>query len=60
MVTDEPGRSEAELAVLRLMAEGITVEAVARHLNISERTVRRRARSMCDIIGVETTIEAIV
>ena len=31
-----------ELVVLRLMAEGQTVEAVARRLDVSERTVRRR------------------
>ena len=31
-----------ELVVLRLMAEGHTVEAVARRLDVSERTVRRR------------------
>jgi DNA-binding NarL/FixJ family response regulator len=49
-----------ELVVLRLMAEGHTVEAVARRLDVSERTVRRKSRSACEAVGVDTTIEAIV
>ena len=49
-----------ELAVLRLMADGQTVETVARRLEVSERTVRRKVRSACDSVGVETTVEAIV
>ena len=49
-----------ELGVLRLLAEGETVDVVARRLGVSERTVRRRARSACDTLGCETTIEAIV
>ena len=59
-----PGRavvpSADELAVLRLMAEGLTVETVARRLEISERTVRRKARSACSRVGVDTTVQAIV
>lgn len=49
-----------ELVVLRLMAEGQTVEAVARRLDVSERTVRRKARAACEAVGVDTTVEAIV
>ena len=51
---------EDELVVLRLMAEGQTVDAVARRLDVSERTVRRRARAACGALGVDTTVEAIV
>ncbi|MDZ5661542.1 helix-turn-helix domain-containing protein [Nocardioides sp. S-58] len=58
--TDEPVLSEDELAVLRLMAEGQTVEAVARRLEVSERTVRRKARAVCATVGVDTPVEAIV
>ena len=47
-----------ELVVLRLMAEGHTVEAVARRLDVSERTVRRKSRSACEAVGVDTTVEA--
>ena len=49
-----------ELVVLRLMAEGQTVEAVARRLDVSERTVRRKARAACEAVGVDTTVEVIV
>jgi DNA-binding NarL/FixJ family response regulator len=49
-----------EIGVLRLLAEGETVDVVARRLGVSERTVRRRARTACDRLGCETTIEAIV
>lgn len=57
---DEPVLTDDELAVLRLMAEGQTVESVARRLDVSERTVRRKVRSVCATIGVDTTVEAIV
>jgi DNA-binding NarL/FixJ family response regulator len=49
-----------ELVVLRMMAEGQTVEAVARRLDVSERTVRRKVRAACASVGVDTTVEAIV
>lgn len=55
-----PTLGEAELVVLRLMAEGHTVESVARRLGVSERTVRRRVRAACDAADVDTTVEAIV
>ena len=41
----------------RLMAEGHTVESVARRLGVSERTVRRRVRAACDAAGVEPVID---
>ena len=49
-----------ELAVLRLMAEGQTIDAVSRRLDVSERTVRRKVRAACGALGVDTTVEAIV
>ena len=55
-----PRLGDDEVVVLRLMAEGHTVEAVARRLDVSERTVRRKARSACEAVGVDTTVEAIV
>jgi DNA-binding NarL/FixJ family response regulator len=58
--TVDPVLPDEELAVLRLMAEGQTVESVARRLEVSERTVRRRTRSACASVGVGTTVEAIV
>ena len=58
--TDDPVLADDELAVLRLMAEGHTVDAVARRLEVSERTVRRKTRSVCSTVGVDTPVEAIV
>ncbi len=52
--------SDDEIRVLRLMAEGETVPVVARKLDMSERTVRRKARSACDKLDCDSTIEAIV
>lgn len=49
-----------ELTVLRLMAEGETVEAVARRLDVSEHRVRRKTRAACSAVGIDTTVEAIV
>lgn len=50
----------ADLEVLSLLAEGLTIDAVARRQGVSERTVRRRLRSIADDIGVDSTIEAVV
>lgn len=52
--------SQRDLEILGLLAEGWTVETVARRLDISERTVRRRLRAMADEIGVDSTIEVVV
>lgn len=63
-VTDLPPRrpvlSEKDCCLLELLAEGLPLEAVAHRLNISERTVRRRIRSICDRIGVATSVQAVV
>jgi DNA-binding NarL/FixJ family response regulator len=49
-----------DLLVLRLLSEGHTTEAIARRMGRSERTVRRRLRTIADEIGVDSTIEAVV
>jgi DNA-binding NarL/FixJ family response regulator len=49
-----------DLEVLRLLADGLTVDVVARRVGMSERTVRRRLRRMADEAGVGTTVELIV
>lgn len=49
-----------ELSVLRLLADGLSVDAVGRRLNLSERTVRRRTKAVCDRLGVRTAVQAIV
>ncbi|ADB29389.1 transcriptional regulator, LuxR family [Kribbella flavida DSM 17836] len=52
--------SHEDLKLLRLLATGLPMDAVARRLDLSERTVRRRTRAACDRLGFGTAIEAIV
>jgi DNA-binding NarL/FixJ family response regulator len=52
--------SDDDVELLRLLAEGMPAEAVARHLRTSERTVRRRTRQICDRLEVATSIQAVV
>lgn len=54
------GISFEDLRLFRLIATGLPIEAVARRLDLSERTVRRRTRAACDRLGFGTAIEAIV
>jgi DNA-binding NarL/FixJ family response regulator len=52
--------AEDEVALVRLLAEGLTLDAIARRLALSERTVRRRIRALCDRFGVETPVQVVV
>jgi DNA-binding NarL/FixJ family response regulator len=52
--------TEPDLVLLRLLADGLPVEAVGRRLELSDRTVRRRVRSICDRLGVTAPIQAVV
>ena len=54
------GLTGEEAELLRLLARGLPLAAVARRLVTSERTVRRRIRTICDRLGVGTPIEAVV
>ena len=58
-----PDRARAlradELAVLALLAKGLPLETVARQLDVSERTLRRRTRAICDALGVPAAITAV-
>jgi DNA-binding NarL/FixJ family response regulator len=56
----QPDLSDEEVRLLQMLAEGLTVEAVARHLDLSERTVRRRQRAICDRLEVDACIQAVV
>jgi DNA-binding NarL/FixJ family response regulator len=49
-----------DLRLLRLLSEGLPLEAVARQLYLSDRTVRRRTRAICERLRVSTPIEAVV
>jgi DNA-binding CsgD family transcriptional regulator len=48
-----------DLRLLTLLAGGLPANAVARKMNLSPRTLRRRTRAVCDKIGVHTPIEAV-
>ena len=43
--------SAEEVELLQLLGHGLPLEAVARRLRTSERTVRRRTRAICDADG---------
>ncbi|MFI6030020.1 LuxR C-terminal-related transcriptional regulator [Amycolatopsis magusensis] len=59
MLTRERLRHD-DLELLRLLAAGLPADAVARRLGLSDRTIRRRTRAICDQLGVRTQIEAVV
>lgn len=52
--------THTEILALTYLATGMTAAAAARHLAISERTLRRRIRLACDRLDVNTPIEAVV
>lgn len=52
--------NDDELALLALLARGLPTDLVARRLGLSERTVRRRTRTICDRLQVGTPVEAVV
>ena len=54
------GISAAEAEALGLISQGLTVQAIAYRLDVSERTVRRRVSNACTRLGVTTSIEAVV
>lgn len=49
-----------EVTLLALFAEGLPLDIIARRLELSDRTVRRRMRSICDRLGLATPIQAVV
>lgn len=51
--------SDEDQQVLAHLASGLSNPAAARKLNISERTLQRRIRDICDRIGVQTPVQAV-
>jgi DNA-binding NarL/FixJ family response regulator len=58
ITTERPLRDD-EVVLLTLLAEGLPLDSVARRLAVSERTLRRRIRSICDLLGVPSVITAV-
>ena len=56
-MTNELSGPDVEL--LRMLADGLPLEAVARRMNASERTVRRRVRAICERLGFASSIQAV-
>ncbi len=48
-----------DVELLACLARGMTREHIARRLDVSQRTLRRQTRDLCDRLGVETVIEAV-
>lgn len=49
-----------EMLLIRLLADGLVLDAIAHRLNLSERTVRRRIRALCDRLDVDTPVQVAV
>ncbi len=57
---DDLRLNEEELRLLAQIASGVTADVAARKLELSARTLRRRLRTICDRLEVNTPIEAVV
>lgn len=60
MIEEQRSLDDEDLRLIRLLATGLSMEAVARRLVLSERTVQRRTKAICDGLGFGTRVEAIV
>ncbi|UOB15408.1 helix-turn-helix transcriptional regulator [Streptomyces sp. HP-A2021] len=56
--TAQPAAARDQRTVLRLLAQGLSDEAVARHMGISVRTVRQRVAGAMEELGVRTRFAA--
>jgi DNA-binding NarL/FixJ family response regulator len=52
--------SREDVVLLSLLAQGLPLDAIARRLRVSERTIRRRTRDICDRLAVSAPIQAVV
>lgn len=55
-----PNLTPEEIDLLVEIATGATTEAAARHLGLDTGTLRRRIRRICDTLGVDAPIQAVV
>ncbi|MFD4533821.1 helix-turn-helix domain-containing protein [Kitasatospora sp. NPDC058397] len=56
-VRDEGGLSAPEATVVRLLAQGLTDEAIAKRLGVSSRTARRVATDLMERLGARSRFE---
>jgi DNA-binding NarL/FixJ family response regulator len=57
--TSDDALSPLEAALLQGLADGLSMNAVARRCGLSPRTLRRHMRSLCDRIDVRSPIQAV-
>ncbi|MFJ4336960.1 helix-turn-helix domain-containing protein [Streptomyces sp. NPDC088915] len=56
--TARPALDSQELVIVRLLADGVKDEAIARHLGVSSRTLSRLVSGLLDTLGVQTRFQA--
>lgn len=56
---EQPFLSERESAILRLIADGVTTEKIARQLFLSEASIKRSVRLIFEKLGVHNRSEAV-
>jgi DNA-binding NarL/FixJ family response regulator len=59
-VAERPSLTRDDIEVLTLLAEGLPLSTIGRRLHLSERSIRRRLRLICDRLGCRSTIQAVV
>jgi DNA-binding NarL/FixJ family response regulator len=56
----EHGLSDADIQILRFLADGATNKTIAVHLFLSERTIKRRVQNVFKKLGVSRRAQAVV
>ena len=59
-VAERASLTRDDIEVLTLLAEGLPISTIGRRLHLSERSIRRRLRMICDRLGCRSTIQAVV
>lgn len=59
-VAERPSLTRDDIEVLTLLAEGLPLSTIGRRLHLSERSIRRRLRVICDRLGCRSSIQAVV
>ena len=59
-VAERPSLTREDIEVLALLADGLPLSTIGRRLHLSERSIRRRLRMICDRLGCRSTIQAVV